>query len=342
MTHAKPILGTSDALQDALRLAERFARSPHATVLLIGETGTGKELFARAIHDIGGAAGEFVAVNCAAIPAQLLESELFGHEKGAFTDAKSAKPGLFELAARGTLFLDEVGELEPAMQAKLLRVLEARTVRRVGGLRDAPVTCRVVAATNVTLEDAVIGKAFRADLFYRLNVFRIDLPPLRERPEDVETLAHAFLAEAVAEHCLHERRLDETAVAALQRYSWPGNVRELRNVIHRAAVLSNEPSVCAADLTLEPKRGAARAIAVAGDDAGGTIRIPTGGKSFAAIEREALLITLAHVGGNQSAAARMLGLSRATLLRKLREYAQADAAAAEPAAGERPLKVVGA
>ncbi|MFL5578915.1 MAG: sigma-54 interaction domain-containing protein [Gemmatimonadaceae bacterium] len=341
MTHAPAILGTSAPVQEALRLAGRFARSPHATVLLIGETGTGKELFARAIHAMGEPEGAFVAVNCAAIPAQLLESELFGHEKGAFTDAKSAKPGLFEAAARGTLFLDEIGELEPAMQAKLLRVLEARTVRRVGALRDTPVTCRVVAATNVSLEDAVIAKSFRADLYYRLNVFRIDLPALRERPEDVEPLAHAFLVDAVAEHCLHQRHLDVTAIAALQRHHWPGNVRELRNVIHRAAVMSDHAAIGAAELSLQPQPALVKGAmvrALAASDGGAGIRIPSTGKDFAEIEREALLITLSLAGGNQSAAARMLGLSRATLMRKLREYAHADAVRAETPA--LPLRAV--
>ena len=319
----RTIIGASRAIENAIALAQRFARSPHATVLLVGETGTGKELFARGIHAAGDAEAEpFIAVNCAAIPAQLLETELFGHEKGAFTDAKAAKPGLFEVAAGGTLFLDELGDLELGLQVKLLRALEERRIRRVGGVGEIPVRCRIIAATNVLLEEAVMAKAFRADLYYRLNVFRIDLPPLRQRPEDVEAMARAFVSEAAREHRIAPRILDPRAITALRRHPWPGNVRELRNVIHRAVVVADCDVIGPEHLMLQHRLTVPASESL--DEALTSIQVPPTGKPLAEIEREAYLLTLMHAEGNQSAAARMLGVSRATLIRKLREYAVVD------------------
>jgi transcriptional regulator with PAS, ATPase and Fis domain len=320
----RTIAGASQAIRSALALAERFARSPRATVLLVGETGTGKELFARAIHAAGdSAACPFIAVNCGAIPSTLLETELFGHEKGAFTDAKTAKPGLFETAAGGTLFLDELGDLDVALQVKLLRVIEERTVRRVGAVTERPLECRIIAATNVLLEEAVLAKSFRADLYYRLNVFRIDLPPLRQRPDDVEALAARFAAEAAVEHGVPAASFDESAIASLRRHAWPGNIRELRNVIHRAVVLADGPRIGAEHLMLQHRFTVAASEPL--DVAATTIDVPPHGKPLAEVEREAILLTIMHADGNQSAAARMLDISRATLVRKLREYSRGEA-----------------
>jgi two-component system, NtrC family, response regulator AtoC len=312
------VVGGSAKLGEAMRLAQRFAASPTANVLLVGETGTGKELFARAIHSMSDVAGQpFIAVNCAAIPDQLLESELFGHERGAFTDAKQAKPGLFEVAAGGTLFLDELGELPFPLQAKLLRVLEERVLRRLGAVQETAVRCRVIAATNVLLEEAVLKNEFRVDLYYRLNVFRIDLPPLRQRVEDILPLAESFLAEAADEHQLTPKRLDAASAGVLRAHPWPGNVRELRNVIQRAALLADGDVVRPEHLMLQYRFSLPATEGL--HDPLAEIRIPPAGKTLEAIEREALAITMRHAKQNQSLAARMLGISRATLIRKLRE-----------------------
>ena len=311
------IIGESPALRAAIALAQKVASARLTTVLLIGETGTGKELFARGIHYASAARGEpFVAVNCAAIPDTLLESELFGHEKGAFTDARAQKKGLMELAGHGTLFLDEIGELPQGLQPKLLRVLEERRVRRLGGTEEIPINCRIIAATNASLLEAVARLEFRDDLFYRLNVFRINLPPLRERAGDVEVLARHFLSDIARVQALRAKELMPEAVAALRSHSWPGNVRELKNVVERAAILS-ETNLIAADHLLVQHRTAVPASASGGST---SIHIPPGGKPFTEIEKEAVQITLQLTNGNQSAAARILGISRPTLARKIREY----------------------
>src|SRR5687768_11696469 len=232
------LVGESRALGEAIGLARRVSMRGGANVLLVGETGTGKEVFARAIHTASPRGNApFVAVNCAAIPAQLLESELFGHERGAFTDARQKKQGLLELARDGTLFLDEVSSLPLDLQPKLLRALEERRVRRVGGFDEIEIKCRVTAASNVPLEDLVEGGLFREDLFYRLNVLRITIPPLRDRERDVTILARHFLTELAAAHGLPSARLTASAASALEAHEWPGNVRELKNVLERALVL---------------------------------------------------------------------------------------------------------
>ena len=322
------VIGHSEPLQAALALAHRVAGARGTTVLLVGETGTGKELFARGIHYDGAAAAEpFVAVNCAAIPESLLESELFGHERGAFTDARAQKAGLMEVAGNGTLFLDEIHHLPSALQPKLLRALEERSVRRVGGLEEIPVRCRIIAATNVTLEHAVRANEFRDDLFYRLNVFRIALPALRERPEDVAALAEHFLAELARSHGGAVKRLRDDAVDALAAHRWPGNVRELKNVIERAAILCDGNQAIRADHLLIQQRTARSPRADDGSSSSHdavaigdtTIAIPSAGKTLAAIEREAVLITLRLARGNRSETARLLGVSRPTLARKLRD-----------------------
>jgi transcriptional regulator with PAS, ATPase and Fis domain len=312
------IVGESPALRDAVDRARKVAASRLTTVLLVGETGTGKELFARAIHYTGPSHGEpFVAVNCAAIPETLLESELFGHERGAFTDARAQKRGLMELAGTGTLFLDEIGELPPRLQPKLLRVLEERRVRRLGGLQEVEINCRIIAAANPSLQQAVTRLEFREDLYYRLNVFRINIPPLREREGDVELLARHFLQELARQQELESKTLEPDAIEALRAHSWPGNIRELKNVIEHAAILSEGRTISASHLMIQQRsaRPATQAFDPTRD-----IQIPPGGKSLDEIEREAVHITLQITRGNRSAAARILGISRPTLARKMRDY----------------------
>ena len=312
------IIGDSAALRDALERARKVAASRLTTVLLVGETGTGKELFARGIHYAGPSRGEpFVAVNCAAIPETLLESELFGHEKGAFTDARSQKRGLMELAGHGTLFLDEIGELPRRLQPKLLRVLEDRRVRRLGGLQELDINCRIIAATNLTLHEAVARLEFREDLFYRLNGFRIHLPPLRERDGDVERIGNHFLSDLATQQGLKPKELGPDAILALRQHNWPGNIRELKNVIEHAAILC-EGNVIGADHLMLQQRTSQPASRAANPLR--TITIPPEGKSMDSIEREALRLTLEITHGNRSAAARILGISRPTLARKIRAY----------------------
>jgi DNA-binding NtrC family response regulator len=324
------IVGESEALRDALDHARRVASSRLTTVLIVGETGTGKELFARGIHYSGPSRGEpFVAVNCAAIPESLLESELFGHEKGAFTDARAQKRGLMELAGSGTLFLDEVGELPPRLQPKLLRALEERRVRRLGGLEEVEIGCRIIAAANLSLYDAVARLEFREDLYYRLNVFRITLPPLRERTGDVALLAHHFLRELAHQQQLPPRDLEPHALAALKAHTWPGNIRELKNVIEHAAILSDGNTIGAEHLMIQ-RRTVLPATHQPAEPVRG-IQIPPEGKPLHVIEREAVELTLQITRGNRSAAARILGISRPTLARKMRDHGVASQTGEESA-----------
>jgi transcriptional regulator with PAS, ATPase and Fis domain len=276
-------------------------------VLIGGETGTGKELLARGIHDGGPrAGGPFVAVNCAAIPATLLESELFGHEKGAFTDARTAKPGLFEEAHLGTLFLDEIGHLPLELQGKLLRALEEKRIRRVGGSEERVVDARIIAASHVKLDQAVARGEFRQDLFYRLNVVSLQLPPLRERGSDIEMLARKFATDLAQRYGVQVPVLTPDLLVALRGHNWPGNVRELRHAIERALLLSEHGS-------LDPDELVPRATA---GQTGTSNQIP-----FPATLREISIAaahrTLAACDGNKSDAARRLGISRSRLQRLL-------------------------
>ncbi len=301
------ILGSSAAMRGALTVAARVIPHGNVTVLLTGETGTGKELFARAIHYNGPRASHpFVDVNCTAIPENLLESELFGHEAGAFTDARIAKPGLFELAHGGTLFLDEIGHLPLSLQGKLLRVLEERTLRRVGGTKTIAFDVRVIAATHVELKEAVARKDFREDLWYRLNVMPIELPPLRDRPDDLVQLAQAFVSKFAHEYgIVPAPAISLAAQRSLMERSWPGNVRELRNVIERALLLSDGSRLEVSDL-------AADGATVAAGGAAGELPWPS---SLAGLARAAAAAMLQRCGGNKSEAARRLGISRPRLQR---------------------------
>jgi transcriptional regulator with PAS, ATPase and Fis domain len=317
------IVGTSKPLRAAIDTARMFASARLSTVLLVGETGTGKELFARGIHCEGpNAAAPFVAVNCAAIPESLLESELFGHEAGAFTGAVSRKHGLMELAGCGTLFLDEMHHLPAQLQPKLLRALEERRIRRLSGSHEISIECRIIAATNVAIEDAVEDGYFREDLFYRLNVLRVDIPPLRDRTEDIEALARHFLGEIARTHGMPAKRLAKDAGRTLLTHGWPGNVRELRNVIERAIMLSGgEPEVRPAHLVIQQRSTRSGGAREQAPRVIGEIAITEEGKSLAAIEREATMLTLQLTKGNRSQAARLLGISRPTLARILKDCA---------------------
>jgi transcriptional regulator with PAS, ATPase and Fis domain len=284
-------------------------------VLLRGESGVGKEVVAQAIH-ARSARGDapFLEVNCTALPETLLESELFGHERGAFTDAKERKQGLLELADGGTVLLDEIGDLPPGAQAKLLRFLETRTFKRVGGVRDITVDVRIIASTNRDLDAAVRDGSFRRDLFYRLNVIPIVIPSLRERPEDVEPLATHFLEQMTTRMRRQARTVSRAAVAMLERYAWPGNVRELRNVIERSVILEEGPEVVPEHLPEELQLGARAADLEPG------FRLPAGGISLESLEKDLLRQALEQTGGNKTRAAELLGLTRDTLRYRIEKY----------------------
>ena len=289
----------SPAMQRIESVIDRVAGSL-ANVLVLGETGVGKDVLAEALHDRSPRAGApFLRINCATLSATLLESELFGHERGAFTGARQSKPGLLEMANGGTVFLDEIGELPLEMQAKLLLVLEERSVRRVGAVRGTQIDVRFIAATNRDLSAEIQSGRFRADLFYRLDGFRMAVPALRERLEDLETLVAHFVRQACAQQHRAPPMVEPDAFDALRRQPWPGNLRELRNVIERTLVLHDGPAITAGDLwTHETPIAAAPA-----DD-----------------ERTRITDALARCGGNQSRAARLLGISRNTLIARIREY----------------------
>ncbi len=311
------IHGRSEAIREVVRRARRVAPSD-ATVLLLGESGTGKELIARAIHRWSGRAdGPLVTVNCAAVPTELMEAEFFGSERGSFTGSVARKLGKVELAGAGTLFLDEIGELPPDMQAKLLRVLQERTFTRIGGTEEIHSDIRVVAATNRELAARVHDGTFREDLFYRLNVFPIRLPSLRERPADVEPLATAFLAAEGEKHGRPDLHLSEPATEFLRGVDWPGNVRQLRNVIERAAILAEGDEIRPEHF--EDVAGHDRLPGAELLPAGATLK-DVGKEAARRAETDAIRHALEQTNGNKTEAARRLGVSYKTLWSKLKEY----------------------
>lgn len=318
----RTLVARSRPMQRVLELANRAARSD-ATVLITGESGTGKERLAAYIHDRSSRrSGPFVAINCGALPEQLLESELFGHKKGAFTGASSDTKGLFEAAAGGTLFLDEIAETSPGLQVRLLRALQERTVRPVGSTKDVPVNVRIIAATNRDLQRLVESERFRKDLFYRLRVVPLHVPPLRERREDLLSLARTFITRTCSENSCGPCSLSSEVLDLLLAYDWPGNVRELENAIERAVILAeDQPTIRPGDLPpeiREPQLPAKRSSP-------GGPPIPT----LAELEKEHILATLEHFGGNRKETARALDIGENTLHRKLKSYGVA------PKRGER-------
>jgi len=300
-----PAVISSPEMQQLIELVERISQT-NAAVLITGESGSGKEVIARAVHHYSlRCAKPWVDVSCAALPEHLVESELFGYERGAFSGADSPKPGLFELANHGTLFLDEVGELEPRMQVKLLRVLDGVAYYRLGGTRKVIVDVRIVAATNQDLERMVETGQFRSDLYHRLGQICLRVPPLRERTEDIVPLAEHFLKQSNL-----NRYFTSDALQALERHGWPGNVRELRNVVTKAAVLARGSEIGAGDLLLAPPRIPAASAPV--------LTVPTA--NLDGMEKSTILRVLAQTNGHQQRAAELLGISRRTLSRKLKLY----------------------
>ncbi|HEX2253908.1 MAG TPA: sigma-54 dependent transcriptional regulator [Thermoanaerobaculia bacterium] len=309
------IVGRSASME---RLFEqmRVVAPTRSTVLVVGESGTGKELVAAALHHASPRRNQrFLAINCGAIPSDILESELFGHERGSFTGAVTRKIGKFELAHKGTLFLDEISELYPELQVKLLRVLEQRQVMRVGGSEVIDVDFRLIAATNRDLEKAVAEGRFREDLYYRLKVVTLRIPPLRERPDDVPLLAEHFLAIYCEEHGRAPKRLSPEALEVLRRHPWPGNVRELKNLIESVVIFHQGDEIGSNDLPVEVRQGAAVTVT------GAPVQPPAGQpRSMADIERQAILETLERTGGHRARAADLLEIGLRTLQRKLKEY----------------------
>jgi transcriptional regulator with GAF, ATPase, and Fis domain len=321
---APRIIGEDPKLRQVSQQLHRAAGTD-TTVLLEGESGTGKELFARALHALSARSdGPFVAINCAAIPETLLETELFGHEKGAFTGASARKPGRFELAHRGTLFLDEIGDLPLSLQAKILRALEEKEFERVGGTQSLRVDVRVVAATNRVLKAAVAAKQFREDLYFRLSVFPISIPPLRERPGDIATLARHFVEKFCRDLNKHVH-FAPAALEELQNYPWPGNVRELQNCIERAVILCDGDTIHSRHLSLSFRPGAVAAPVSPWDqiDLSGTMLEATR-RVTSEVERRKVEQAMQDAAGNRQRAADQLQISYKSLVGKLREFGIAE------------------
>jgi PAS domain S-box-containing protein len=312
----REVIAESAAMRDVLNFVRRVAASEATTVLLEGDNGSGKDLIAKTLHYQSLRQAEpFIAINCAAIPETLLESELFGYEKGAFTDARSQKRGIFELADKGTLFLDEIGEIPLMLQAKLLRVLEDQSFRRLGGLKDINLDLRVVAATNKNLREAVKEGAFRQDLYFRLNVIQILIPPLRDRADDIVPLTKFFIEHYNRKFKRNIEGVTEGAAKLLMQHDWPGNVRELRNAIERAMILEESALITAASLPIAISRpdGSGLAVSVSAE-------IPSDGLSLEDNERSLLARALEKTNGNQTQAARLLRITRDTLRYKMKKF----------------------
>jgi DNA-binding NtrC family response regulator len=309
-----PMIGQSLAMRRVMSLIEQVAPSS-ASVIIVGESGTGKELVARTIHELSPRHnGPYIPINCAAMPETLMESELFGHERGAFTGADRRREGCFELANGGTLLLDEIGEMKPELQAKLLRVLEESKIRRLGGSTEVAIDVRVLAATNRNLDNSIKEGRFREDLYYRLNVFAIELPPLCEHPDDIPSLVDHFLHELKQPEGKSISGVDTECLEVLKSYRWPGNVRQLRNIIERALIVSRGPLITIADLPPDMKRST-------GSSASFELRL---GMSLDEVERELIMHTIDFTGGNKSRAAEVLGISLKTLYNRLERYQGKD------------------
>jgi two-component system, NtrC family, response regulator AtoC len=326
------IIGKSQAIREMIALASKVASSEASSVLLVGESGTGKDLVAKAIHYGSSRADQpLIAINCAAIPATLIESELFGHEKGAFTDARARKEGLFEQAQGGTLLLDEIGELELGLQAKLLRVLEEGSFRRVGGLKDLPLDVRVIASSNRDLRAESEAGRFRLDLYYRLSVIQIELPPLRERGDDVLLLANFYIAHFNQRLRKRIRGSTRQVEEILRRYHWPGNVRELRNVIERVMILEDSDVITSDWLPRElvrDERPVSSTSVVAGGQPGAaaapSFRLPDGGIDLEQVELTLVRQAMERSGGNQTRASELLGISRDQLRYRLKKIEESQ------------------
>ncbi len=306
----RAIVGESEAMEALRQLVDKVAASPASTVLLTGESGTGKDLVAKAIHyNSARASRPFMNITCSALPEQLLESELFGHERGAFTDARMQKRGLLESADGGTVFLDEIGEMVPALQAKLLRVLEEKSFKRVGGAADVRVDVRVVAATNRNLDEQVAKGAFRSDLFYRLNVLPVRLPALRDHAEDVPALVNFFINNFNSEFKKRINGVSPAAATLLKTYGWPGNVRELRNAVERAMLLAESDRLDVHDFS-----------ALKTGPTGDPFDLPPNGVALEELERSLVVQALRRVGGNQTKAAALLGLNRDQIRYRIEKF----------------------
>jgi two-component system response regulator AtoC len=326
------MIGNSPGIQEALRLIEKAAPTP-ATVLITGESGTGKEVVARRIHEKSGRQGAFVAVNLGAIPENLMESELFGYEKGAFTGAIDRKRGLFELADGGSLFLDEIGEMPQNMQVKILRALQEKKVTRLGGIKGIPVDARIIAATNRNLEELVQQGRFREDLYYRINVVRIRLPPLRERPGDAVALVRHFITQLSSRMGRRGLRLSKDALSLVESYNFPGNVRELQNAVERAIILAEGEELTASDFQLGSGSASAKGLPAA-SSAEQAEKQPSVSPldpfrnekgqalTLEELEKKAILAALQRNGGKRELTAAEMGITRRTLLNKLKAYGQ--------------------
>jgi two-component system response regulator AtoC len=307
------MIGDSEPMQRVKALAKKVAETPSSTVLITGESGTGKDLLAKVIHyGSSRARRPFLNITCSALPEQLLESELFGYERGAFTDARQQKRGLLEQADDGTVFLDEIGEMSPMLQAKMLRFLEERAFRRVGGSIDIRVDVRVIAATNRQLDEAIREGKFREDLYYRLNVLRIEMPALRERGKDIGLLAQYFTETFSREFKKNVRALSPRAEETLAAYGWPGNVRELRNLVERAVLLAESDTLQPADFESLTSFGAATG--------GGSVALPAGGLNLEEVEKQLVVLALERTGGNQTKAAALLGLHRDQIRYRIEKF----------------------
>ena len=342
------VIGVSQKMSELLGFVHKVAASEATTILVQGESGTGKDLIAKAIHYQSRRQEKpFVAINCSAIPETLMEAELFGHERGAFTDAKTMKKGLFEMADGGTLFLDEIGELSPLLQAKLLRVLEDQVIRRVGGVRDMQVDVRVIAASNRDLERAVRESQFRQDLYYRLAIISIFLPPLRERKEDILPLVEFFISRYNRKFRKNVTGITDETRRLMLKYDWPGNVRELKNAVERAMILEEAPQLNPDYLpfAVAQQQSALTAFEISSGHNGSAagkqlpdgrslprLEIPEGGTSLEEVERELVEIAMTQANGNQTHAAKLLDISRDALRYKLKKFGLMRAEEDEPSA----------